>query len=189
VKPTHFNVKIPVKAYIWKYLAARYGFPLEVKASTSFGDIVLTKLKDTTKTKLSSYDLNIKLRSYNSVLRVLIPWDYLYRINQELSPSVIVRLNNFFENQFREELHRYVQALTDTGETVKEAIEKFAEKYGIELDEDVSFDCLKKMEYRDRIAVKTASQIPDAVKADISYLSNVVRRFQQATGRNQLSLF
>ena len=60
-------------------------------------------------------------------------------------------MNRYFENKFEEELSRFVdkQDLEGWGK-YKNAIEAFAKHYNIEIEEDISFEALKKMEYRFR---------------------------------------
>jgi hypothetical protein len=190
--PTHFTVSIPVKRYIKKYLMSRYGQLLIAQASTPFGDIVLTKLQDTKATKLSFSDRNIRLKTFNDVMKVRVPYDYFYSIGKRgVSDHSVIKINCFFENQFKELLYDYVKNALSFGSDIKSAIEKFADQYNIEIEHDITFECLKKMEYRCRKAVEAICAGNDLrnIPYDITTLSNLYRRSVINTDPSQLTLF
>jgi hypothetical protein len=80
-----------------------------------------------------------------------IPYHYWYLTKKEISPQTCILLNRYFENKFEEDLSTHVLMMDTEGHgKYKKAIESFAKLYNIEIDEDITFDGLKQMEYRFR---------------------------------------
>jgi hypothetical protein len=84
-----------------------------------------------------------------------------------LDDDAIIQINRFFENSFEETLYQFVRYhLIDDSRFpgYDAALYKFANAYGIEIDEDISFDGLKKMEYRFR--KKFEKRMPSFIPED-----------------------
>jgi hypothetical protein len=147
----HFAFRMPVKKYVQKYLTALYGPTIPATLDTDIGFVILNTLS-------SRLDGQV-CRGYNKPLQqgkmgqitFIISFHYYYYTKKEVSVHTAILLNRYFENRFEEELIRYmqVQDINCKG-GYKKALEAFAALYNIELDEDISFDGLKKMEYRSR---------------------------------------
>jgi hypothetical protein len=90
----------------------------------------------------------------------------------DLTDDHIIQINRFFDQTFQENLYHFVQRNTDADARVKgidKAIEKFAEQYGILLQHHVTFENLKKMEWRFRkmreeILAKNVPSITSAIQ-------------------------
>jgi hypothetical protein len=59
-------------------------------------------------------------------------------------------LNKHFEEKFEEELCRHCFLLNLFGIEIKEALEDFCKRQNIEIEEDITYEALKKKEYRER---------------------------------------
>ena len=62
----------------------------------------------------------------------------------------VVEINQFLESRFEEHMFMWVDARAVPGKQRKKLIEKFVEKHGISVEEDISLHALVKTEYRMR---------------------------------------
>jgi hypothetical protein len=163
----HFTFRLPVKKYIQKYLTTLYGETIQANMDTDIGFVVLNTLASRIEGKVSR-GYNKQFENINlGQITFIVPFHYYYLTKKELSVHTSILLNRYFENRFEEDFVRYIQ-LVDLGGwgKYKKAIEGFAKLYNIEMEEDISFDGLKKMEYRQRkknleISLRRLSPIAD----------------------------
>lgn len=148
-----FRVYLPTKPYLCKYLQTIYGHPLVIDPQTDFGDIIITKLSSTLHCTLDKHDIDIRLNRLTDKLTIHMPIHWWYKLAiKEPTPHHIIRINRYFENMFEKDLHGVVhRASTWLNIPRQTAIEYFAENHGIELEKDITFEGLKKMEYRFRM--------------------------------------
>ena len=146
-----FTFRLPVKKYIQKYLTTMYGPTIPATMETDIGFVVLNTLASRLESQVCrGYNKQFD-NGKNGDITFTIPFHYFYLTKKELSIHTAILLNRYFENKFEEELSRFVHSRNTEGwGKYKKAIEDFAAFYNIEIEEDISFDGLKKMEYRHR---------------------------------------
>jgi DNA primase len=89
---------------------------------------------------------------FSTPLHVYLPsyWLKSYQYKTEIPKCNIIYLNKHFEEKFEEELCRHCFLLNLFGIEIKEALENFCKRHNIEIEEDITFEALKKKEYRER---------------------------------------
>lgn len=147
-----FTFRLPVKKHIQKYLTSLYGETIPAQMETDIGFVVLQTLASRIESKVCrGYNNQWSQDPYQAVVTFTVPYHYFYLTKKELSIYTCILLNRYFENKFEEDLSRYVEMRDTEGRgKYKGAIEAFADYHGISIEEDISFDTLKKMEYRFR---------------------------------------
>lgn len=150
--PTTFTLSIPCKSYIRKYFNFVYGMPVALNHTSDFGDTILTKMATTPLSRVSKRVLNIPERKedFSDELKFSLPKDTLYRINTELTEQQVHSINRYLENVFETDLYMIVACASVFGIEKKLAIERFAERHRIRIDEDITYEALQKKEYRYR---------------------------------------
>jgi len=147
----YFTFRLPVKKYIQKYLTTLYGETIPATMDTDIGFIILNILASRLESQVA--------RGYNKQLQAGVPGSvtftipifYWYYTKKQLSVHTCILLNRFLENRFEDELCRFIAMRDTEGHgKYKKAIEDFSRIYNIELEEDITFDGLRKMEYRSR---------------------------------------
>ena len=158
-----FAVTIPTKTYLAKYIHGRYGRPIFIDYSTLIGCTVMAFLDKKVPQDSPTLFRDIRYASFVEKLEMVIPASRVlnYSTGLHISKDKAIVMNRFFEAQFEEDLHRHCYQSVDPslrerrykgrgGCGYEKAITEFAERYGIELDVDITFECLKKSEYRFR---------------------------------------
>jgi hypothetical protein len=136
--------------FIVKYLRSKFGDVINVNDDKIF-PIPVTSFIGIVPNQLSLFEEKKKKYYKNSQTKIIvdtIPGTLPY-IN-EFSESFFC---DFFDNLFINDLHQFVTENSkakrgDTGYMI--CIEKFLKKFGIEIDEDISFETIKKKYYRYR---------------------------------------
>ncbi len=157
----HFSLSIPTKTYLKKYLHRRYGSPIQVSSQTLFGMVVISFLEKKVYSDQPIADRDFRYASFTDKLEVVLPAYRFYHMGLHLSKEKAIVLNRYFEEQFEEDLYRHCLTRVDSeraklirkgkgGCGYDKAINEFADIHGIELDVDITFECLKKSEYRHR---------------------------------------
>lgn len=150
-----FTVHLPVKGYIRKYLQSTYGADIHIPSSNTFSDVVLSMLATKLHCKLGKLHLDQQLNRHTDKIRVRLSGDLFYQLPREVSDHSKIRINRYFENLFKEEFCKTVSMMVDfQGMEIKKAIETAADKFGIEIETDISMDALLKMEFRYRTNLK-----------------------------------
>lgn len=144
-----FTVPLPTKTYLKKYLTSIYG-EVRIPSDNTFSDVLLAMMASNFHVKLGKLRLDEQLGRYCDKLPIKFQPDLFYRLPNALSEHNIIRINRYFENKFKEDFCSAVERMTWMGLDRQTAIEHFAEAHSIELEVDVTFDALKKMEYRYR---------------------------------------
>lgn len=152
--PRTFTVTIPAKAHIAKYAALRYGSPIRINNTTTLGALMvglLQKPNFNTCYPVSKKDIRfLYLTQSIQFIGDIRDW---YIIGSTLTDEHIIQVNTFLENDFADRLSVFVWSQMNHQARYKginEAIEQFARHYNIIIDTDISFEGLKKMEYRRR---------------------------------------
>lgn len=145
----HYLVTLPCKTYIRKYIQCIYGNPVKATFEHSLGIMInLSLSKDIyLDRKLSNSFIH---KHYTDKLPIIVnrwQWD---RLGFDIQNGKIHLINLFMENLFKEHLFMWVDSGVQIHRERRLLIEQFAALNFIETDEDISFDALKKMEYRKR---------------------------------------
>lgn len=145
-----FTFRLPVKKYIYKYLTTLHGDTIPAQMDTDIGFVILNTLASRIEGKVCrGYNGQFK-NPWQSSITFTVPYHYFYLTKKQVSVHTVILLNRYFENKFEQDLINHVEKELLIGRKLKAAIESFASFHGIEIEEDISFDALKKMEYRSR---------------------------------------
>jgi hypothetical protein len=158
-----FSVTIPTKTYLAKYIHGRYGKPVIIDHRTVIGCMMLSFLDKKIYQDTPTIWRNLRFEKFTEKVEMVLPAHraYNYHTGLNIGKDKAIVINRYFETQFEEDLHRYCFSYVNPvlrdriykgkgGCGYEKAITEFAEMYGIELDVDISFECLKKSEYRFR---------------------------------------
>lgn len=152
--PRTFTVTIPAKAHIAKYSAVRYGHTIRISNTTAVGALMIGLLnKPSFNSGYPTHKKDIRFLHFNSHIQFIADIRDWYTVGTHLSDEHIIQVNTFLENDFADRLAVYVWSQTNHNTRyrgINEAIISFADHLGIVIDEDITFDGLKKMEYRKR---------------------------------------
>jgi hypothetical protein len=149
-----FSITIPCKSYIKKYCVVNYGDPIFLSFNSSFGDTVLTKISSPDILIVNKDAISIAFRHFNAKLKFVLPFHWFGRVSTELSEQQIFRINKYIEGLFKDDLYSFVRISSWNGISRKKAILFFTDFYDINIGEELSYDALKKAEYRRRVASK-----------------------------------
>lgn len=114
--------------------------------------------------------LKLRVVRYDATLQISLPRTFLnkHRGGWFLSDKQIISINKLFEERFEEDLYRYCVINHEAaGTQIKESIQQFAELYNIVIwgdaqgnQEDITYQSLRKKEYRFRISLSEKQKIP-----------------------------
>jgi hypothetical protein len=151
-----FAVNIPTKSYLRKYLHKRYGYPIQINNRTLIGSVLVAYLnKKVYNDRSNSLDLFNTYATLNDRLECVVAQNEVFYgiLGLQIEPAKVIIINRYFAAQFEDDVYRFCQNnLTSNGKHpgYDIALEKFAQMYDIEFDVDITFEALKKMEYRYR---------------------------------------
>lgn len=153
--PRTYTIEVPTKSYLRKYITAKNGGDLQLNYNTTLGTLVLCLLeKDYFSINMNTESKDVRISYMTDKITFVVRASTMYYKGFSLSNDKIIAINRYMENEFAEELHKYCQGnieKRDWRPGRNKAVYTFAEKYGIDLYEDISFEALKKAEYRFRI--------------------------------------
>lgn len=153
---THYSVSLPIKPYIKKYVHTIEGSPIRFDSNSMLCMIIRAYLQSKAKSGRSRQELTsaVSIRRERLEIQVLKTKKNVSVIGHFISEDNIVLINRYLEELFEQELHRfinqYIQSAEGRYKGYKAAYFAFAELYNIVLEEDITFDGLKKLEYRNR---------------------------------------
>ncbi len=148
----HFSIDIPTKAFLKQYLFALYGDPLIFKSDHFFGMVLAACIEKNVYKDRSKQQLTHRFDSFSENITIYFPSHWLrnYYHGNGISNEKAIFINKFLEERFEEDLYRYCFMLDLAGVQRKDAIEDFCRHYHLEIDLHITFENLKKMEYRFR---------------------------------------
>lgn len=144
----YFAVTILTKPYIKKYLNFFYGDPVLFTTTNYFGMSVAPHFEKPIRLKHNYKVLKFRVEKYTAEMTIVVPQSYLRKRHHGyyITDRATISLNKLFEARFDEDLWRFVK---NKGEgLIKDAIEQFAKEYSLVIDEDITYESLKKKEYR-----------------------------------------
>lgn len=158
-----YTVSVPTKAYLRKFLYCEFGNPIKLDYNSSLGTLVLCLL-DNESFSINTAEKNkeSRIQYMNDRVQFTAPISTMYWKGHSLSRDKIIAINRYIENEFIRELSHYCKTNLKSRSWrpgYKDAIYSFCEKYDIEVEEDVTFEALKKAEsrYRERKEKKSQS--------------------------------
>ena len=152
-KTKYYEVKVPVKPYIKKFITKTYGGLIHVDSSTPLGFVfnrVLTK---------NTYESRHPHSNYESVFEQDIKLrinDWQFRaIGFEVSTEHIYSIHSYLDALFIDALYLYCDLNVREGtryKGYKEAIYGFCADYKIDLEDDIQYYtiCRKELRYRNK---------------------------------------
>jgi len=171
-----FYVKIPMPSYLAKFVLARYGNnkAIDIENSNTISTTIYSLLqKPYIKTLESNKAKEITVINYTSYIQCVAPLSLIRDIGFIITNDQVIQFNRFVDDLFEEYLYIFVQKNTKQNQRYcgfKEAIELFAQIHNIEIDVDITFDTLKKAEYRHRKNIEkklVASLSPQIIKNQV----------------------
>jgi len=150
----YFVVKIPVKPYIKKYLQALYGRPVVFSTTNYFGATIIAFLD---RKFYSTRKEDIVFKRFDKLTDAIDIYLPKYWLNKrgisygyDVSMQNTIIINKMFEERFAEDICKHCTLYDTMGFDIKDAIEDFCTVHMVDIETDISFDALKKKEYRYR---------------------------------------
>lgn len=171
-------VKRYVRKYLLtKY--GEYGV-VPAKMESDVGFVILNTLASSLDGKVCRGYSGVNDKQNPDVITFDIPFHYFYLVKKEISSQTCILINRYFENKFERELCDYVDMIHQAGKlrrtvvedfaeekrlnknycikrylngsefTRKKAIEDFLRQYNIDIEVDITYDAIVKMENRYR---------------------------------------
>lgn len=156
--PKTFSVQIPVSPYLKPYITRRFGDPIAIDNQSLVGVFLIGVLeKQNFNVGGQNQKKDIRFNYFTDSITCVAPISLMKDFGWNLKPDHIIQFNRFFEEHFDLDLHLHVERNVKKNTRYagyKQAIESFAVEYNICLEETISFEGLKKMEYRYREKIK-----------------------------------
>jgi len=147
-----YTLKIPCKSYIKKYVASLYGSPVKIENRTMLGIFLLAVLDKRTYEKRNFGPNQTNKGIEDTILVEVNNWQF-NAIGFDVSAECVMIINDFLEHMFDDSLYVtcFKNSKYKSRKTGYRAImEGFCKRHGIELELDISYEALKKKEYRYR---------------------------------------
>ena len=161
--PEHFTVTIPCRPHIAKFAALRYGSCISINNSHALGSLLIGLLqKPSFDCSYSNITKSIRYQQFTSSIQCLVEKHNVYMVGITLTPDHIIQINTFLENDFSDRLAIFIWSRIQHNtryKGYKKALTDFADRYNILIDEDITFDGLKKIEYRTRKKIQLSLPI------------------------------
>lgn len=159
-----FTVQIPTSTYLKVFIDREFGDPVPINNRSLLGTVLIATLEKQKKfTRLSKIDRDFRFQHFSEKITCRAPISVMKDFGFALTEDHTIQINRFFEQYFDRELYFFVKHRIRENERYsgyKEAIQEFATHYGLILEEHITYEALKKMEYRYRKTVlKNLSQI------------------------------
>jgi hypothetical protein len=178
-----YTICIPTKAYLKKYIQVEYGTivgtPIKLDYLTTLGTLILCLLEnDDFSINMNNSKKESRIQYMNDEINFTAPLNTMRYKGHSLSKDRIIAINRHIENEFIRELSFYCKTNLKNRAWrpgIKEAIYSFCEKYGIDVEIDVTFEALKKSEsrYRERKEKKSKNISQTSVPPPQSPLSSL----------------
>lgn len=172
-----YTVSLPVKPYILKYVQTVEGSTAIEFKGTSMLCIILRAflLNQKQYTGYTREKLKAAVSVRTAELKFVVPVNRMNQVGTEIDPNGVVVMNRLLEEFFDRAFLKFMKDRTKKEgryRGYKEAYYAFADLYNIEIEEDITFDGLKKMDQRLR-----DKQKDDNNKNGPNFFSNLVPSF------------
>lgn len=145
---------IPTSPHLKKFISVEYGNPVKLDNGSLLGVVVISLLsKDSFHVALKPKEKSKLMTGYAATVSCCAPMSLMKDYGHSISMDKVIQLNRFYEKLFYEKLFLFVQHRLNKSKRkmgVQDAIVEFCDYYSIELDNEISYDALKKAEYRHR---------------------------------------
>ena len=158
-----YSVGIPTTSHLCKFLLVEYGNPVKIDNSTLIGTVIISLLgKASFHVSMNPLQKKQQSGTYTSTLTCQAPISLMKDYGHSITMDQAIQMNRFFERFFFEKLYLFVQHRVDKHKRnmgVQEAILDFCSFYEIDTEREISYDALKKAEYRFRKKQKKSFDI------------------------------
>jgi len=157
-----FSVQIPTSPHIKCLIRHEFGDPIPINNQSLIGVFMIGVLqKENFNTRQPDGKADTRFLYFTEKVTCVAPISLLKDMGWNLKRDHIIQFNRFFEEYFDRELYIHVKrnTLTDTRYAgYKQAIESFAARYFIEVEQHITYEALKKKEYRYRMKVEDVQE-------------------------------
>ncbi len=158
-----FSIDFNTKPFLKKYLESCFGTPIKLGIDSYIGMSMACVLDKNVYSDRNTRLMQTNFVELNCKCKIFFPISWLknYRYGTAIEDKKQIFINNLIEYEFERELHVFVQS--NINNTVrfkgyKQALENFATVFNLVIDEDISFENLRKIEYRFRKKVEQKYQ-------------------------------
>jgi hypothetical protein len=145
-----YSISVPCKSYIKKYFCKIHGDNIFLDHRSDFGDSILTKMTTTPLAQVNRKMIALEFQDYTEELTFRLPMDFFYRLDHQLTEQQVYNINRYLKNCFKADLFMVITSGTFFGVEITTIIETFADKFNIDLGEELSQKALLKSYYRYR---------------------------------------
>jgi len=152
----HFPLNIPVKPYIKHYLHALYGSTIIFTPNNYFGIVLASLLQRPLRHHYPPTVLTYRVfDKFDDTLTVYLPkwWLTKYEFGHTLTNNQIISVNKLFEERFEEDLLKACSLAAIYNVEIKQALEEFCMRHNISIEEHITYETLRKKEYRKRMQI------------------------------------
>jgi hypothetical protein len=149
----HYHIHLPVKPHIQKYISIKEGNPIQALNKSILWMVLRPYLVYKINDRLSDKSRQQQLSLLKGRVQIQIAKSQVRSYGLHMRGGAVVLVNKFLDNFFGRELYLHVQkceANQGRYKGYKQAIEEFADKYDIIIEEDISMDALLKMYQRQK---------------------------------------
>lgn len=149
----HYQITIPVKPHIQKFIEAKEGMPLLSVNRSIIWKVIRPYLQYKVHDNRSHQQRQLKMIKLKGAIVIRVSMNKVKTYGITPRAGAVILISEFLDHYFAQELYWYVKVVeTKEGryKGFKKTIEEFATRYGIILDEDISFDALERMYRRHR---------------------------------------
>ena len=152
---SYFPVSFKTKPFLRKYLISVYGQRPFFSHDDYFGMAVAAALDNPKKLHADKKqkDFDQLFKRFTADITIFLPvyWFKKSMYGVEIGQDKVCFINGLIEKRFEEELFMMANFYKNVLDVdMKDAINDFCNNHDIELDEDISFDGMKKKLYRNR---------------------------------------
>jgi hypothetical protein len=151
----YFAIDFNTKPFLKKYLESCFGTPIKLGIDSYIGMSMACVLEKNVYSDRNKKIMQTNLVQLNCQCKIYLPISWLkhYRYGTGIEEKKQIFINNLIEYEFERELCLFVQTNIKHGVRVKgykEALEMFAALFNLEIDQDITYENLRKIEYRFR---------------------------------------
>lgn len=149
-----YSVHIKTSPHLKKFISLEFGNPVKIDNSSLLGVVLISMLQK------DSFHVSLKPRqkeqlsvNYSVSITCQAPMSLMKDYGHIITLDQVIQLNRFFEKFFFEKFFLFVHYRLDKNKRkmgVQDAIYDFCNYYDIDLEREISYDALKKAEYRHR---------------------------------------
>lgn len=155
---SHFTVKIPTTPLLKKFINTNFlkqnASAIKIDNSTMFGIIIISLLnKPWVTTNLNKYEEATKYSKFTDNIICVGPLSLMSHYGTEITMQQCIQINRHFDEMLNYELYLFCKKNVDESKRYSgydKILNTFANSYNIIIDQDITFDGLKKREYRFR---------------------------------------